>query len=161
MKKTVALTLRMTLAALLTTASGWAQAEQTAGVGVQSLRGKDVAAEDTAAETKAYQGKRPGLQKPIARTFTGQPPLIPHAVENFDEITLEENQCMTCHGPEKFKEKKAPKVGVSHFNNPRTAEVGKQVSTARHNCTSCHVPQVDAKPLVDNAFQGVIGKTGK
>lgn len=157
MKKTVALS--MTLAMLMAAVAGVSHAQQTASV--QSMRGKDIAAEDTASEAKNYQGKRPGSQKPIPRTFTGQPPVIPHAVDNFDEITLEENQCMSCHSPEKFKEKKAPKVGDSHFKNPRTDEVGKQMSNARHNCTSCHVPQVDGKPLVDNEFQGVIGKSGK
>jgi cytochrome c-type protein NapB len=25
---------------------------------------------------------------------------------------------------------------------------------ARHNCVQCHVPQVDAPPLVDNQFVG-------
>ena len=87
--------------------------------------------------------------------FEQQPPVIPHATENFDEITLEENQCLTCHGPEKFKEKKAPKIGDSHFRNQQTGEIMKQVSSARHACVQCHVPQVDAAPLVENTFQTV------
>ena len=98
------------LAAALTAISGWGFAQQLAGV--QTLRGADTAAADQAPDAqKAYTGKKPGLQKPIARTFKEQPPLVPHATDNFDEITVEENQCLSCHSLEKFKEKKAPKIG--------------------------------------------------
>ncbi|MBV5333174.1 nitrate reductase cytochrome c-type subunit, partial [bacterium] len=70
--------------------------------GAKSMRGIDVAAPDPTAETKTYVGKRPGTQEPIARTFSTQPPVIPHAVENFDEINLEGNQCMDCHSAATF-----------------------------------------------------------
>lgn len=120
------------------------------------MRGADAQTADQAPEEKALLGKRPGSQKTIPRTFEQQPPVIPHALENFDEITLEENQCLTCHGPEKYKAKKAPKIGDSHFRNQQTGELMKQVSSARHNCVQCHVPQVDAPPLVDNTFQAAV-----
>ncbi|HZV55375.1 MAG TPA: nitrate reductase cytochrome c-type subunit [Rhodocyclaceae bacterium] len=148
MKRTV------TMVAALTAAMLFGCAQQFAGI--KSMRGADVAASDSAAPAKVYVGEKPGLQKPIARTFDGQPPLIPHTVNNFDEITLEENQCMSCHSREKFKEKNAPVVGESHFINPATGQKLAAVSMARHNCTQCHVPQVDAPPLVDNKFQGVV-----
>lgn len=118
---------------------------------VKSLRGEDVAAVDKAPAAKAYIGKKPGLQKAIPRTFRGQPPLIPHAVDNFDEITLEENQCLSCHGLDKYVEKRAPKIGDSHV-------AMKEVQKSRYQCTSCHVAQVDAPPLVDNTFKGVVAK---
>ncbi|MEK7438145.1 MAG: nitrate reductase cytochrome c-type subunit, partial [Pseudomonadota bacterium] len=31
-----------------------------------------------------------------------------------------------------------------------------EVSPARYQCTACHVPQVDAKPLVQNTFRGAV-----
>lgn len=118
--------------------------------GVSTLRGADTAATDQApAEQLAYTGKKPGLQKPIARTFSTQPPLVPHAVDNFDEITVEENQCMTCHGLDAYQKKNAPKLGDSHLDGGK-----KMVAMDRYQCNSCHVPQVDAKPLVDNTFVG-------
>jgi cytochrome c-type protein NapB len=120
--------------------------------GVVSLRHADVVSTDEAPDQKDYVGNRPGSQKAITRTFKQQPPLIPHMVTNFDEITLEENQCLTCHGPDVYKEKKSPKIGVNHFKN-RAGKMLKQVSSARWACLQCHVPQVDAKPLVDNSFQ--------
>jgi len=121
----------------------------------RSMRGAEVNANDVLRfANKDYVGKKPGLQAKVARTFSTQPPLIPHAVENFDEVTLEENQCLSCHGPAKYQEKKAPKIGDSHFINPMTGQKLADTSKARHNCVQCHVPQVDANPLVENTFSG-------
>ncbi|MDP2783409.1 MAG: nitrate reductase cytochrome c-type subunit [Sulfurimicrobium sp.] len=149
--------LRFALVALATSAFSLAATPPalSAESAVKSLRGADAQVSDQAPEEKIQLGKRPGSQKPIARSFEQQPPVIPHATENFDEITLEENQCLTCHGPEKYKEKKSPRIGDSHFRNQQTGEIMKQMSSARHNCMQCHVPQVDTPPLVDNTFQGV------
>lgn len=119
----------------------------------RTMRGADVAAPDSAAETATYVGKRPGTQAPVARTFSTQPPVIPHAVENFDEISLEGNQCLDCHAAANYKKKKAPKIGDSHFVN-REGKKLDEASAARHNCMQCHVPQVDAPPLVENEFKG-------
>ncbi len=116
--------------------------------GVSTLRGVDVPAADMAPDMmKTYAGKRPGSGQPITRTFKEQPPLIPHAIDNFDEITISDNQCLECHDPANAPAKKAPKVADSHL-------VSGVVSLGRYQCNSCHVPQVDAKPLVNNEFIG-------
>lgn len=137
------------LAAALTAISGWSIAQQAAGV--QTLRGADAAVADKAPDEKIYPGKKPGVQKLIARTFKGQPPLVPHATDNFDEITVTENQCLDCHGLENYKEKKSPKLLDSHLVASGT---GKVLMLDRYQCNSCHVAQVDAKPLVANTFVG-------
>lgn len=116
----------------------------------QTLRGADAAESDKMFAEAMYLGKRPGSQQGYARTYSTQPALIPHAVENFDEVSLQENQCLECHGPENSQKRKAPVIGKSHFEAGSTT----QVSQARYACVMCHVPQADAKPLVDNAFQG-------
>lgn len=150
--------------AILAAAACWAlsgplaQAQESP----RPMRGADVSAADRAPEAKKYLGGKPGGQEKVARTYRDQPPVIPHAVENFDEITLDENQCLSCHGADNYKKKKAPKIGDSHFRDRE----GKQLdhaSAARHNCTQCHVPQVDAPPLVENDFKGDLaeGKTAK
>jgi cytochrome c-type protein NapB len=133
---------------------------QQAAPKVQTLRGAGAADIDQAPEDKPYVGKAPGTQKPIARTFSGQPPLIPHTVENFDAITLEGNLCLACHGPENYKTIKAPKVADSHFKD-RDGKRLSEVSPARHQCTACHVPQADAKPLVGNTFKGDVATAPK
>lgn len=142
-------TLKLTIAAVATCFAALAFAAD----GAKSMRGSEVTAPDAAADVKSYVGKRPGTQEPVARTFSTQPPVIPHAVDNFDEINLETNQCMDCHSAANYKKKKAPKVGDSHFVN-RDGQKLPEASAARYNCVQCHVPQVDAPPLVDNEFKG-------
>ena len=124
---------------------------------VQRLRGADAAATDQAPPERPYAGKSPGSQKRVARTFSTQPPVIPHSIEGFDEVTLQNNPCLSCHGPENYKNVKAPKVADSHFKD-RDGKMLPTVSAARHQCTSCHVPQADAKPLVANTFRGDAAK---
>lgn len=142
MKKTATIL----LASLLTVIVGCASYEP-----LVSMRGVDVAAPDKAPEAMNYAGKRPGTQPIVARTFSTQPPVIPHAVENFDEVTLAENQCLDCHGAANYVKKNAPKLGDSHF-----VAATKAFDPSRHNCTQCHVPQVDAPALVENRFIGNI-----
>ena len=139
------------LAAALTAISGWGIAQQVAGV--QTLRGADAAVADKAPDEKTYPGKKPGMQKLILRTFKGQPPLVPHATDNFDEITISENQCMDCHSLENYQEKKSPKLVDSHLTASSDG-TRKVLMMDRYQCNSCHVAQVDAKPLVTNTFVG-------
>ena len=149
--------------AVLASAACWALASPGfADESPKPMRGADVTAPDPAPDAKKFVGGKPGGQEKVARTFRDQPPVIPHAVENFDEITLEENQCLSCHGADTYKKKNAPKVGDSHFRD-RDGKILTGASALRHNCTQCHVPQVDAPPLVENSFKGDMaeGKTGK
>jgi cytochrome c-type protein NapB len=118
--------------------------------GVATLRGADAATADQAGEARAYAGKRPGSGAPIERTFREQPPLVPHAIENFDEITVADNQCLECHGPANYVKKSSPKLGDSHL----AAAGSTNVRMDRYQCNTCHVPQVDAKPLVTSTFVG-------
>lgn len=114
--------------------------------GVHTLRGADASTVDQApADVKLYAGKRPGSGAPIARSFREQPPLVPHAVDNFDEITVSDNQCLECHSPRTAPAKKAPPMADSHL-------AGQAVRMERYQCNTCHVPQVDAPPLVKSTF---------
>jgi len=126
----------------------------------KSMRGIEVGKADPVAAEKSYVGSRPGTQQPIARTFSTQPPVIPHTVDNFNEVNLEGNQCLDCHGVANYKKKNAPKIGDSHFVD-RDGNKHEEASKGRYNCQQCHVPQVDAKPLVENKFQGDLKKTAK
>ncbi len=116
----------------------------------RTLRGEDAAAADRLFESRAYLGRKPGSQAGYTRTYSTQPPLIPHAVENFDEVTLQDNQCLECHGPANYLKKEAPAVGEKHFVPGSKT----QISQARWACVMCHVPQSDARPLVENEFRG-------
>lgn len=114
--------------------------------GIATLRGADAATADQApAEALLYAGKRPGSGAPIARSFKEQPPLVPHATDNFDEITVAENQCLDCHSPETAQAKKAPRVADTHM-------AGAALKMDRYQCNTCHVPQVNAPALVRSTF---------
>jgi cytochrome c-type protein NapB len=123
-------------------------ATTTPFAGIATLRGADAATVDQAGEVKAYAGKRPGSGAPIARTFGEQPPLVPHAIDNFDEITTTDNQCLECHSPATAVAKNSPPVPKGHL------AVGTGLRKDRYQCNTCHVPQVDAKPLVMSTFVG-------
>jgi nitrate reductase (cytochrome), electron transfer subunit len=119
-----------------------------------SMRGSEVTTQDHASDTKVYAQKVPGVGEAhlITRTFINQPPVIPHGIEKYVPLTMEENACMECHQSDELRGKPVPQIGKSHF-----AEVdGKKIlSMTRFQCDSCHVPQVDAPPLVENTFVGV------
>ena len=114
--------------------------------GIATLRGADASTADQApAAQKLYVGKKPGAGAPIERSFKELPPLVPHAIDNFDEITVADNQCLECHGPAGAQAKKGPRVADSHL-------AGANLKMDRYQCNNCHVPQVDAPPLVRNTF---------
>lgn len=116
-----------------------------------TLRDTSVNAPDIAPVEKAYVGKKPGQFALIERTFAGQPPLVPHTVENFD-ITPKENACLDCHIDTEFKGKKMPSLSKSHLVQASDANAEPQLNMLRYQCNNCHVPQVDAPPLVGNYF---------
>lgn len=118
----------------------------------QSLRGVDAAAADPVFAEPAWIGKKPGSQTGYVRSYSTQPPLIPHAVENFDEVSLTDHQCLECHGPANYQKKGSPPIGDKHFaGGDRKSGAA---APSRHACVMCHVAQSDAKPLVGNAFKG-------
>jgi cytochrome c-type protein NapB len=89
--------------------------------------------------------------KPLPRDFVQQPPLIPHTIRDY-QVTKNFNKCMDCHGWSKTRETGATKVSVTHFKTREGQELS-NISPLRYFCTQCHVPQSDAKPLVENTFR--------
>ena len=92
---------------------------------------------------------------PADRDFVQQPPLIPHTTSGY-QITKNFNKCMDCHAWQKTKASGATKVSVTHFRAREGQELD-NISPRRYFCTQCHVPQTDAKPLVENTFQRARG----
>jgi cytochrome c-type protein NapB len=107
-------------------------------------------------QNQAPQGTRQERDHgPSDRDFVQQPPLIPHTTQGY-QITLNFNKCMDCHAWQKTKASGATKVSVTHFKTSAGQELD-NISPRRYFCTQCHVPQTDAKPLVDNTFQRARG----
>lgn len=122
-------------------------------VDVRGLRSNQLTEQDAIPKMTEYAGKTPGEQEKIVRNFEQQPPLIPHKADGY-RIDFKVNRCLECHDRPFYKEEKAPKIGDSHYRD----RDGKELTSlwmGRYNCTQCHVPQVDAQPLVGNTFQSV------
>lgn len=85
------------------------------------------------------------------RAYRQQPPLIPHKVEGY-QITTENNACMSCHDWPGNSKYGAPKISETHYVDRQGVRLDKVAGT-RYFCQQCHVPQADAKPLVNNTFQ--------
>lgn len=149
MKKTASLAIATLIASVIGCAST---------TGPTPMRGAAVPAPDKAPEIKQYAEKVPGVGQPklIARTFIGQPPMVPHTVEKYVPLTIEENACMECHQTAEIRGQKIPQIGQSHFSKTVKTKAGKPaLEMSRFQCDTCHVPQVDAKELVDSKFVGV------
>lgn len=114
----------------------------------KSLRGEAIDAMATKPEKYEVMNVKGGIE----RSYKQQPPMIPHEVAKY-EINLKVNGCLNCHSEKMYKEKKAPKVGDSHYKT-RDGKVLDTISTRRYFCTQCHAPQENAEPLVQNKFNG-------
>lgn len=126
--------------------------------GPVSMRGTAVSAADTAPEVKTYSQKVPavGGQQLLARAWEKAPPLVPHSIEKYVPLTMDDNGCLECHVTEELRGQKMPKMSLSHFSTTfKESDGSPAVDMSRFQCDSCHVPQVDAKPLVENRFVGV------
>jgi cytochrome c-type protein NapB len=122
---------------------------------VASLRGYSTADEDSRVPLqKNWQRDR----DPMLRDYVQQPPLIPHKITGY-KINLKFNKCLTCHSWANYKEARATKISQTHFED-RDKNVLANVSARRYFCTQCHVPQVDAPPLVENTFKPIQAITG-
>jgi len=114
---------------------------------LQSLRGDTPI--DKTTDADALKAPRDGPR--IPRDFAQQPPLIPHSAGDY-EITTSFNTCLGCHAWSRAREIGATKVSITHFKDA-TGQEPANISPGRYFCTQCHVPQTDAKPLVNNTFR--------
>ena len=87
------------------------------------------------------------------RTYTMQPPTIPHKIDNY-QVDLNVNACLACHSRGRAPLTQAVAVSVSHYMD-RDGNFLAGISPRRYFCEQCHVVQFDARPLVDNRFEDV------
>ncbi len=129
-----------------------------------------------------YTTAAPGTSKRFDRAYENAPPMIPHSVNGLLPITKSNNACLGCHMPDVAPAMKATPIPPSHFTDfrPKTVMkngqvikegkvVGKDISNTsdikiakykklghlyqgRYNCSQCHAPQAEIKPLVKNNF---------
>lgn len=123
---------------------------------LESLRGDNPLKENA---KKPVPKKWQRDQAPIQRDFVQQPPLVPHAIEGY-VINTKSNKCLSCHSWANYKDKGATKISLTHFTDRDGNDLA-NVSARRYFCTQCHVPQADAKPLVNNTFKPVKSIMGR
>ena len=87
------------------------------------------------------------------REFVQQPPLIPHNVRGY-QIDKNVNKCLMCHSWKNAKKWGATRISVTHFYD-RDGKQLADVAPGRYFCLQCHVPQANAKPLIENDFKPV------
>ncbi|MFA0574813.1 periplasmic nitrate reductase electron transfer subunit [Vibrio splendidus] len=139
-------------AGLLLAGAAQAQAEldNPGGIGgVESLRG----ASELEATRAADDFKKFPRDQVLESDYVYQPPLVPHTIRSY-EVSLNANKCLSCHSWKNAKEMGATKVSVTHYMNREDAVLA-DVSPRRYFCLQCHVPQANAKPLVENEFKPV------
>ena len=84
------------------------------------------------------------------RSYPIQPPVIAQKIDGY-QLDLKVNKCMACHARSRIGDSQAPMVSVTHFMD-RDNNFLAELSPRRYFCTQCHVPQLDAKLLVENDF---------
>jgi len=142
----------ITLAAI----AGFAFTLQAPAAELSSLRGPIKIDQDSKSpELKRY----PKDGAPIVRDYVQQPPLVPHAIDRY-KINLKSNKCLSCHSWKNYRQYDATKISQTHFED-RDANVLANVSARRYFCTQCHVPQANAKPLVENDFKPITAISGE
>ena len=124
-----------------------------------------------------YSKAAPGTSKKFERAYENAPPMIPHSVEGLLPITIKNNACLGCHMPSVAKSMGATPMPPTHFKDfffdtkkklikqklyedkaayeKRLALMAKKedIAPQRYNCSQCHAPQANAKPLVANTFK--------
>ncbi|ROR32044.1 nitrate reductase cytochrome c-type subunit [Inmirania thermothiophila] len=126
----------------------WLPRADAESAGIHSLRGEHAVEETTPPpELKQYVKDR----APYARDYMTQPPLIPHSIQGY-RIDLKFNKCLTCHSWANARESGATKISITHFKDREGNDLA-NVAPRRYFCTQCHVPQVNAPPLVENEFK--------
>jgi cytochrome c-type protein NapB len=145
---------KLSIALVFTAAAGLAA--QAISEEITSLRGHASLDEDSRVPVQKTYAKD---GEPIERDYVQQPPLIPHMIKGY-KVDLNSNKCLTCHSWKNYKEAGATKISQTHFED-RDANVLANISARRYFCTQCHVPQVNAQPLVENTFKPITAISGQ
>ncbi len=172
--KTLTSLLSLVAVASLAYASGTVS-EESLGLRKTNLYSED----GTTPSQSKFDAAAPGASKTLQRAYDNAPPMIPHSVDGLLPITAKNNACLGCHMPAAAKGVGATPIPPSHFVNfrPKTkigkggavVKEGKTIKNTsdvkvvqhkqktlyqgRFNCSQCHAPQANIKPLVENNFK--------
>ena len=101
-----------------------------------------------------YRQADPSTSGVLPRAYTGAPPQVPHAIEDFLPITRDANNCLACHQqPDQVGKKKVAGEPTALPATHYTSVQKNVLQMRRYNCVQCHSPQAEVTPLVGNTFQ--------
>lgn len=118
--------------------------------GIDTLRGETPFTEE-GTPPRMPQEENTDMRR--ARNYPMQPPTIPHKIDGY-QVDLNSNKCLSCHSRRRTEESQAPMVSVTHYMD-RDGNFLAEVSPRRYFCNQCHVPQTNARPLIENTFRDV------
>jgi nitrate reductase (cytochrome), electron transfer subunit len=88
------------------------------------------------------------------RSYPEQPPVIPHAIEGY-QLSLATNRCLECHRRQYTQLVGAPMISFTHYMD-RDGQMLADVAPRRYFCTTCHIQQTGARPLVENVYRDML-----
>lgn len=117
---------------------------------VDAMRGNTPLADETSPPPMATVENKDARR---GRAYSMQPPTIPHKIEGY-QLDKDANRCLFCHNRNRIEETQAIPLSITHYMD-RQGNVLATISPRRYFCTTCHVDQTDAKPLVGNTFKDI------
>ncbi len=107
------------------------------------------------------QAPIPGKVKPYKTSFVTAPPMIPHSIAGMTPITAKNNMCLNCHMPQNAKALGVAPMPKDHFvDNFENGKHITRVAGSRFFCTTCHAPQANLNPVVENKFESLKSNAG-
>jgi len=107
------------------------------------------------------QAPIPGKVKSFKKSFVTAPPMIPHSVKGMVPITVKNNMCLNCHMPQNAKALGVTPMPKDHFvDNFEGGKHIQRVAGSRYFCTTCHAPQANLNPVVENKFENIKANAG-
>lgn len=120
--------------------------------------GEDNVFSDATPISYDFPDTKAGKSTMIPIAYSNLPPMVPHTIEKYLPITIEENACTDCHDRQnkigKVEQKTGKKIPMpaDHYGGFYGKGDKEEVSGSRYTCTQCHVALSDAKPLIENTF---------
>ena len=107
------------------------------------------------------QAPIPGKVKTFKKSFVTAPPMIPHSVKGMVPVTVKSNMCLNCHMPQNAKALGVTPMPKDHFvDNFEGGKHIQRVAGSRYFCTTCHAPQANLNPVVENKFESLKANAG-
>ena len=141
-----------------TTTNSVSKSVEVTGIRKASL---DKGSQNLPVVTYTNQPPIPGKVKPFKKSYFTAPPMIPHSIAGMTPITVKNNMCLNCHLPQNAKTLHVTPMPKDHFiDNFEGGKHIRRVAGSRYFCTTCHAPQANLNPAIENKFESMKASAG-